>query len=87
MSETKRVWHDDTTFIAAWQSAGSAQEVATNLNLKLASVQARSRHMRDNGVPLKEFPKHVTTKKDEAYWAEMARLARSALPEGSDEEE
>lgn len=82
MSETDtRVWHSDEDFIAAWQSAGTAEEVAENLGLKLASVHARSRHMRENGVPLKEHPRNTRTqKKDEAYWALMANIARAALP-------
>jgi hypothetical protein len=88
MSKVKRTWHDDSSFVATWQSAGSVEEVAGNLNLMVTSVNTRARNMRKKGVPLKHFPKkaRVSTVKDEAYWAAIAAEARAALPEGDEEE-
>lgn len=87
MSKVKRTWHDDSSFVAAWQSAGSAEEVAGNLNLMVTSVNTRARNMRKKGVPLKHFPKkRVSTVKDDAYWAAIAAEARAAMPAGDEEE-
>lgn len=44
------------TFVQTWEASNSVQEVATKLNLKIGSVQAKASKLRvQGGIPLKSM--------------------------------
>lgn len=68
----------DSEFVKTWQKASSADEVAKELNLKRASVNARACNLREKGVRLKKFPRAPAfgrQPRDESYYADLMALA------------
>jgi len=82
MSETaaeKRVYVEDIEFITKWQAAEDVQDAMQKLGYSsVATMNARANKLRKalepQGKTLKRFPSRKPTLKDEAYFAELAKM-------------
>lgn len=64
-------------FIKAWQTSSSVAEVAEKTKLTAKKVYNRRNSYKKKGVPLKDFKRTAI----KTNWAELAKLAKSLLPE------
>ena len=75
----------DVMFVQTWQAANSAAEAADALNIAESSAMSRAARLRKAGVPLKKFkpkPSFGRQVRDEAYFAELAKLAGESFVDG-----
>lgn len=76
----------DIEFVQTWQAANSAAEAADALNIAESSAMSRAARLRKQGVSnLKKFkPKASFGRqvRDEAYFAELSKLAGETFVDG-----
>ena len=82
---TKKSRASDVTFVQTWQAANSAAEAADALNIAESSAMSRAARLRKAGVDLKKFkpkPSFGRQVRDEAYFAELSKLAAESFVDG-----
>ena len=75
----------DVVFVQTWQAANSAAEAADALNIAASSAMSRAARLRKAGVDLKKFkpkPSFGRQVRDEAYFAELSKLAAESFVDG-----
>ena len=82
---TKKSRASDSKFVQTWQAANSAAEAADALSIAESSAMSRAARLRKAGVPLKKFkpkPSFGRQVRDDAYFAELAKLAGESFVDG-----
>ena len=75
----------DVVFVQTWQAANSAAEAADALDIAESSAMSRAARLRKAGVDLKKFkpkPSFGRQVRDEAYFAELSKLAAESFVDG-----